>query len=285
MNPEPAQKPVSKALIPAAGRGTRMAPISNLLPKELIPLGATPAIRFIVEEALAAGILDIGVVVRKEKPLLQEYLNGLLAEPGFEGVSFTFVEQAEPRGLGEAIAAARDFLADHSYALLLPDNFLPNPEYRLADLVTLHHHTGLDVVGILELGHEHSGKFGNCGMIEWRQLDAGDARIADEKLADEVAQRSLRIEQWADKGVGTIAIAPGEIIRRTCGRYICTPLLNQTLDLVRPLITGELSEVPAYQRLVEDPGVAGFVLPGPVFDLGIPQGYLAASAWLHHSST
>ena len=277
MSPANTEAATDKALIPAAGRGTRMAPISSLIPKELVPLGATPAIRSIVQEALDADIHQIGIVVRKEKPLLQEYLDSLLSEPGFEGVTFTYIEQAEPKGLGEAIASARDFLGEDSYALLLPDNFLPNPEYRLADMVALHHHTGLDVVGILELGHEHSGKFGNCGQIEWRSLDN------PEGIEPRIVERALHIEHWADKGVGTIAIAEGEVIRRTCGRYVCTPLLNQTLDLVRPHVQGELSEVPAYQRLVEEPGVIGYVLPGPVFDLGIPQGYLAASAWLHRN--
>ena len=78
-------------------------------------------------------------------------------------------------------------------------------------------------------------------------------------------------------------MAPGETIRRTCGRYVCRPWIHDYTDRIRPQIGAEFSEVPVYQRIIEEHGARGLVLPGPVFDLGNPDGYLAACAWLWQS--
>ena len=256
---------VHKALIPCAGHGTRMRPFSDLVPKELVPLGSVPALRFIIDEARLAGIEQIGIVQRPGKHLIERFVDQLLAQPAYAELHFEWIEQPEPLGLAEAIAAASDFLGRDSYALLLPDNWLASADYRLADLLSAHAETGLDVLGALRLEHRHDGLYGNSGRIEY------EARDDDTVL----------IRRLADKGPGRLEIGPGETLLRTCGRYVCSPLLLETIDRVRPEIRGEFSEVPAYQRIIDERGAIGYVLPPPVFDLGHPSGYLAASAYLH----
>ncbi len=253
-----------------------MRPISSLLPKELVPLGATPALRFIVQEAWDAGIRELVIVHRAEKPLLESYLRTVAEEPGLEELELRFVVQEEPRGLADAIEKAMPLLEDEPFAMLLPDNFLPAPDYALADLVSLHRRTGADVVGVLELDHRHSGRFGNCGRLGYRAAETSEA--------GELAARALRVESWESKGDGVMEIAPGEIVRRNCGRYICLPHVHRYHTRARAEqdeSRGELSEVDIYQRVLLDHPLWGLVLPDPVFDLGNPDGYLAACAWIH----
>jgi UTP-glucose-1-phosphate uridylyltransferase len=83
-----------------------------------------------------------------------------------------------------------------------------------------------------------------------------------------------------DKRPGRLEIAPGETVRRTCGRYVCHPSLFEYIERVRPAVSGEFDEVPVYQEIVRERGAYGYVLPPPVFDVGHPRGYLEASAHL-----
>lgn len=259
---------VKRAVIPAAGRGTRMQPFTHVVPKELAPLGAKPGLHFVVEEAAAAGLTEVAVVLSPEKELIRRYLEVLAAE--FPAVRFTTILQPEPLGLAEAMALCRDFAAGEPFALLLPDNVLLNPDYRLQVLVDLFEELERDIVGVLALDHTASGRFGNCGRIE----------------ADEFRPGVLRLHQLESKKPGRLHIPEGETIRRSCGRYICHPAIFDDIDRVRPMVLAdpamdEFSEVPVYQDILKHRGVCGSVIPQPLFDIGNPTGYLAAAAWLH----
>jgi UTP--glucose-1-phosphate uridylyltransferase len=257
---------VRKAVIPAAGLGTRMRPWSDVVPKELVPLGTKPAIQFAVDEALGAGITEIAVVVSPAKALLREYLDRFGDPSG--RASFTYVEQDEPRGLGDAILRCRDFLDGEPFAVLLPDNVLLSPEHDFRRMVDAAGSTGRDALGVIEVGHADSGRYGNCGRIEFHEIEPG----------------LLALERLHDKGPGTLRVAPGERLHRTCGRYVCSPRLLEVLADLRPNAAGELDEVPAYQRIVAEGGAVGVVLPAPLFDVGNPAGYLAACADVHERS-
>ncbi len=248
----------------------------------MVPLGAIPALDFVIAEARAASIDRIGFVVRPDKPMLEAYARELTHDDGvLAGCEVCFIPQADPKGLGDALLCARDFLAGESFALLLPDNFLPSPDYALRDLVDLYSESGRDVLGVLELDATDSGQYGNCGRIRYRDFETTNQRLKG---------RALELIELSPKGKGTIEIPAGSTIRRTCGRYVCRPHLLDWLERVRPEVMeqgtegGELSEVPAYQRIVAEVGACGLVLPRPVFDIGIPAGYLAASAWLNEQA-
>lgn len=263
---------VRKALIPAAGHGTRMAPFSGLVPKELVPIGAVPALQFVLEEAADAGILQVGIVVRPGKgSLIQDFIAGLSSRDGaadVDSLEITWIEQPEANGLGDAIVCAAPFLAGEPFALMLPDNLLLSAEHRLADMVQIFVERGVDVLGVLEVGHEQSEEYGNCGLIDFN-------------VPDSSRPRALHLERLHSKKPGRLVVPPGEVRRRTCGRYICTPEFLTELQRLRRETVGELDEVPGYQSLISERGASGWILSQPVFDIGYPLGYLAACAWAY----
>jgi UTP--glucose-1-phosphate uridylyltransferase len=256
---------VRKALIPAAGRGTGMQPVTWAVPKELLPVGTRPAIHRVVEEAAAAGLDRIGVVLAPGKELIRDYLETARHRGEFPGLAFDYLTQEEPTGLAEAISLSRSFTGDDPFALLLPDNVLLAPGYRLAALTELFDRSGKDVVGILALDSSQSGRYGNSGLFEGRSPEPGVFEI-------------LKLQ---DKGPGRLEIPPGETVLRACGRYVCRPHVLRWIDELRPRIRREFDEVPVYQRIAADGGLLGRILPPPLFDVGHPAGFLAANAHLH----
>ena len=254
-----------KALIPAAGRGTRMRPVTWTVPKELLPVGTRPAIHRVVEEAAGAGLDRIGVVLGPGKELIRQYLDAASARGELGRASFHYLWQEEPRGLAEAISLARSFTGDDPFALLLPDNVFLSPDYRLSALTELHERSGKDVVGVLSLDERQSGRFGNSGLFDGDSPEPGVFAIG-------------RLE---DKGPGRLEIAAGQTVRRTCGRYVCRPHVMRWIDELRPTIQGEFDEVPVYQRIAAAGGLLGRDIPLPLFDVGHPSGFLAANAYLH----
>jgi UTP--glucose-1-phosphate uridylyltransferase len=253
---------LDKAIIPAAGFGTRMLPVTRTVPKELLPVGSKPAIHWAVEEAAAAGLYNIAVVVSRTKPLIAEYLeSGNLA--GELGVSFQFIVQEEQLGLADAIWCCREFAAGDPYGLLLPDNVVASGTAGFTAMADLFRTDGRDVFGVLELDSSHSLQYGHSGLIDFEPRSDG----------------ALEISRLADKRPGRLEIAPGETAVRTCGRYVCTPDLLDGIGRLRESADGELDEVPVYQQIIGKRGALGVVLPPPLFDVGYPRGFTAANAW------
>lgn len=253
---------LDKAIIPAAGHGTRMRPFTFVVPKELLPVGSKPAIHWAVEEAAAAGIRKIAVVVSRTKPLIAEYLDsGGLADE--LGVEFEYVVQEEQLGLADALWCCRDFAGDDPFGLLLPDNVVLSGTGGFEAMVERFHQDGRDVLGALELDSSHSLQYGHSGLIDFDTRDDG----------------ALEIRRLADKKPGRLEIAPGETAVRTCGRYVCTPDLLEGIGKLRDSAEGELDEVPVYQEIIRRRGALGVVLPPPLFDVGYPRGFTAANAW------
>lgn len=257
--------PVRRAVVPAAGRGTRMRPASLAYPKELVALGATPALQRVIAEAEAAGIEEVALVVRPGKELLRRFLDRLRGEGRFPALSFTWIEQREATGLADALLLCRDFVEDEPWALLLPDNLPLASDYRLTDL-TRHAGEGREVYAVVELDHRRSGEYGDSGRVEVEPRPGG----------------TLEILSLAGKRPGRLDIPRGETIHRACGRTVASPHLIPALaESRRRRPGGELSEVPACRALVRERGALGVPIPEPIFDVGHPPGVLAASAWLH----
>ncbi|MCP4203265.1 MAG: NTP transferase domain-containing protein [bacterium] len=262
---------VTKAVIPAAGLGTRMEPVSRVVPKELLPVGSKPAIQWVIEEAAAAGLTELAIVLSPTKGLLFEYL----ADGGLDselGVRFQYVTQDVQRGLADAMWQCRDFTDGEPFALLLPDNVLLSREHSLSRMVSLYARNGRDVIGALELDHSHSGQFGNCGLIDFERKAAG----------------VLEISHLRDKRPGRLAIEEGATVVRACGRYICHAQVFEYMKRFRPGgdnngSQAELDEVPVYQAIIEEKGALGCLLSLPLFDVGYPAGYAAANGyWARH---
>jgi UTP--glucose-1-phosphate uridylyltransferase len=257
-----------KAIIPAAGRGTRLRPASQVVPKELFPLGTRPAIELVIEEATRAGLLDVAVVINRRKELIRRYLATLREQQEFASLRVEILYQEEPVGLADAISLGRDFAAGEPFAVLLPDNVLLSPRHRLSELISAARGSGRDAIGVLALDHSHSGQYGNCGRIEHQEVRPG----------------LLRITRLLDKRPGALRIEPGEILYRACGRYVCQPHVFEYIERCRSRARGELDDVPVFQAIIREHGALGRVLTPPLFDVGNPRGYLAANSYLFRSA-
>jgi UTP--glucose-1-phosphate uridylyltransferase len=256
---------VRRAVIPAAGRGTRMHPFSLSVPKELAPLGSTPAIHFVLDETERAGIDEVIIVTAPGKELLRRHLELAQAKGSWPGLRLRFAVQDEPTGLADAIALTAPLLGSEPFAVLLPDNVSLAPNHRLDPLLDLWR-PGQAVVGVLELDASASGLFGNSGRIDARPLAGG----------------ALAIDRLHDKRPGRFEIAHDEPapVLRACGRYVFGGDVFDLLAASRTETIGELDEVPAVQRLARDGKLFGAMLPMPLFDVGHPSGILAASVHL-----
>ena len=259
---------VRRAVLPAAGRGTRMLPFSLAVPKELAPLGSRPAIHLVLDEAAAAGIEEAIVVVAPDKPLVRRYLELAQDEGAWPGIGLRFAVQEEPTGLADAITVCGDLLEGEPFALLLPDNLPLAPDYRLGALLGLWSERGRNGVGVLEIDSTWSGLYGNSGRIEHRAIAPG----------------VLAIDRLHDKESGWLHVPAGSRVMRACGRYVFGPDFLERIEASRAGARGEISEVPAVQLLATEGLLLGAVLPSPLFDVGHPRGLLAASAFLAGAS-
>lgn len=248
---------VTTAVIPAAGLGTRMAAVSGGVPKELLPIGARPAIDYSVREALAAGLNRIVVILNSRKELIAQHLRRQFND---SEAQFVFVNQEQPRGLGDALLLVESEIGGEAFALIIPDNLFVSPAYSFGRFLDIYRQKDCDIVGVVQLDAGDAARWGNCGQIDY----------------EGIGPDLLHIRKLHDKGTGTIRVAASHPkILRACGRYICKPHLFDTLRTMRP--DGiEFSEIPAYQKIAEQRRLLGLLLPGPVFDVGIPSGYLAA---------
>jgi UTP--glucose-1-phosphate uridylyltransferase len=260
---------VRRALVPAAGRGTRMRPFSLAVPKELAPLGSRPAIHFVLDEALAADIEDVVIVVSPGKELLRRYVELAAADGAWRDLRVTYVVQDEPTGLADAIALCEPVLGSEPFAVLLPDNLPLAADYRLARLIDVYERHRKHVVGVLELDSRWSGLYGNSGLVEHR----------------EVAPGVLAIDRLHDKIPGRLEIPPGTRVLRACGRYVFRPeVFASVAASLGNAADADRSEVPAVQLLARAGALCGAIVPGPLFDVGYPAGLLAACAFLARQS-
>jgi UTP--glucose-1-phosphate uridylyltransferase len=241
-----------------------MLPATRAVPKELLPIGSTPAIHWVLEEAAAAGIEEAVVVVSPDKPLIAKYLETSALADAL-GVSLRFVTQEAPRGLADAIWQCREVVADQPFALLLPDNVVLSGSAGFRAMLDLNARDGRDVLGALRLDSRWSGQFGHSGLIDFEEREGG----------------VLEITRLGDKRPGRLEIAPDRTVVRTCGRFVCTPDVVAGIERLRGAETGELDEVPVLQEIIGRRGACGIILPPPLFDVGSPHGFAAANAaWL-----
>jgi UTP--glucose-1-phosphate uridylyltransferase len=203
---------VRKALIPAAGRGTRFLPYTKAAPKELAPLVSTPTIEFAVAEAAGVGLADVLLVLSEGKAAIADYfrpnveLEAALEAKGDERAlaavrrpdrlaSLHYVEQKEPRGLGDAVAHGEEFAAGEPIAVLLPDDLIDERDTLLATMLDVYDEHGGIVVGLLDVGPAEISKYGAVVPAAGAEQDADVVPIVDlvEKPKREEAPSTLAI--------------------------------------------------------------------------------------------
>lgn len=266
------EKRIRKAVIPAAGYGTRFLPATKATPKEMLPIVDKPTIQYIVEEALASGIEDILIISGHGKRAIEDHFDSAPAlEQELErkgkqelldlvrettDVNVHYVRQKYMRGLGDAILCARSFVGNEPFAVLLGDDVVYHPaRSALGQLIDVYEERGGSVLG--------------CQMVADEQVSSYGI-IAGEALEN---PRLMRVFDMVEKP--SVEEAPSRMA--VLGRYIITPAIFSILGETKPGKGGEIQLTDALKVLAQRETVYAYDFEGKRYDLGDKLGFLEAT--------
>lgn len=275
---------VTHAVIPVAGFGTRMLPLSKSVPKELLPLGNRPAIHYVIEEAIAAGVKHIVLVGHAQKSAIENYfdvnaeLDNQLRAKGKdeladslnwlpEDVSVSMIRQGKPLGLGHAVLKARPIVGDNPFAVLLPDVVL-NPfttdmdKDNLAYMIQSFEQSNHSQILVSAVADEDVHKYGIAKLKEADQLE----QLSDDKNANFAVAGFVEKPQLAD--------APSNLA--VVGRYVFSASIFDYLAETKPSVGGEIQLTDAIDALISTQGVDITTMLGESFDAGDMTSYMKA---------
>ncbi len=265
----PTQK-VRKAVIPAAGLGTRFLPATKAVPKELLPIVDTPTIQYIVAEAVAAGVRDVILVCARGKDSIVDHfdiapdLEAHLERTGKTALrrqmreiaqmaNVVTVRQQEPLGLGHAVLCARDVVGDEPFVVMLGDDVIDAPVPGAKQLADCWDRHGLGTIALMEVPREETHLY---GMASGAPLDARTVRI------DRIVEKP---KQDPPSNLAVI------------GRYVLPPEIFGILEQVKPGVGGEIQLTDALAVLAAERGLLGYRFEGDRYDAGDRLGYLKAN--------
>ena len=281
------QKPgVRKAVIPAAGLGTRFLPATKAMPKEMLPVVDKPAIQYVVEEAADAGLADVLMITGRNKRPLEDHfdrnyeLEDVLRAKGddarLEAVEYStdlatlhYVRQGDPKGLGHAVLCAADHVGRNPFAVMLGDDLIDHRDPLLRRMIDVHEATGRSVIALLEVPPAQIGLYG-CAAVS-PLPDGLDVPGSDDDTVAEVVQVAGLVEKPDP------AEAPSNLA--IIGRYVLTPEVFDILERTQPGRGGEIQLTDALAELIDlDPaaggGLLGVVFRGRRYDTGDRLDYL-----------
>ena len=261
-----------KAVIPAAGLGTRFLPATKAQPKEMLPIVDKPAIQYVVEEAVVAGIDDILMVSGQGKRALEDHfdhaveLERQLAASGKEDLlaavqavshlaTIHYIRQGQPLGLGHAVGCASQHVAEEPFAVLLGDDLIGERENLLSKMIDLCDETGRSVVAVMEFGPEDLDKYG---------VIAGEP--------DPDRPDVYRVTDMVEKPGRSHA--PSNLC--VIGRYVLTPDIFDLLEHTRPGRGGEIQLTDAMKTQAREEPIRAVKFSGIRYDVGAKQDYLRA---------
>jgi len=262
---------VRKAIIPAAGLGTRFLPATKAQPKEMLPIVDKPTIQYIVEEAVASGIEDIIIVTGRGKWAIENHFDrsiemevaleqkgnlellGLVRKIS-DMADIHYVRQKEPRGLGHAVWCARKFIGDEPFAVLLGDDVIDSRVPCLKQMLEVYRQRGGTVLGVQEVRPEETGKY---GIVSPEYLEQGLYRVND------LVEKPRPIE------------APSALA--VLGRYVIEPEVFDFLEKQEPGAGGEIQLTDALRSLAKKRPMCAYVFEGRRYDVGDRLGYLQAT--------
>lgn len=265
-------KQITKAVIPAAGLGTRFLPATKACPKEMLPIVDKPTIQYIIEEALASGIKDILIISGHNKRAIEDHfdrnpeLEVNLKEHGKDelleqvkaiaDVNIHYIRQKEPKGLGHAILCAKAFIGDEPFAVLLGDDVVYNDENPcLKQLIDVYNATGSSVLGCQTVPQEKVSSYGI---------------VASEATDNE---RIFKVNDMVEKPA--VNEAPSRLA--VLGRYVITPEIFKILEQTAPGRGGEIQLTDALKVLAKEQSMYAYDFVGRRYDVGDKQGYLEAT--------
>jgi UTP--glucose-1-phosphate uridylyltransferase len=261
-------KKVRKAIIPAAGLGTRFLPATKAMPKEMLPIVDKPTIQYIVEEAIASGIEDIIIVTGKGKRAIEDHFDNapeleqaLLEKKKYDLleqvrhsanlVDIHYIRQKSPKGLGHAVWCARKFIGDEPFAVLLGDDIVQAEKPCLGQLIEQYERTGCSVIGVQPVPDEETHRY---GIIEpWERIG-----------------NLYQVKRFVEKPPrGT---APSNLA--IMGRYVLTPEIFDFLEKQEAGAGGEIQLTDAIQKLNEKQPVYAYSFSGKRYDVGEKLGFV-----------
>lgn len=265
-------KPITKAVIPAAGLGTRFLPATKACPKEMLPIVDKPTIQYIIEEALASGIKDILIISGHNKRSIEDHfdrnpeLELNLEEHGkidlleqvkaIADINIHYIRQKEPKGLGHAILCAKSFVGDEPFAVLLGDDVVYNDEKPcLKQLIDVYNTNGGSVLGCQTVPQEKVSSYGI---------------VASEATA---AERIFKVTDMVEKPA--VDEAPSRLA--VLGRYVITPEIFSILERTEPGRGGEIQLTDALKVHAKQQNMYAYDFIGRRYDVGDKQGYLEAT--------
>jgi UTP--glucose-1-phosphate uridylyltransferase len=262
---------IKKAIIPAAGLGTRFLPATKAQPKEMLPIVDKPTIQYIIEEAVASGIEDIIIVTGRNKRSIEDHfdrsfeLEWTLREKNKQDllnivdeisnmVDIHYIRQKEPRGLGHAIHCAKSFIGNEPFAVLLGDDIVHAKEPCLKQMMDVFEKKGNSILGCQPVSWENVNKYGIVDGIE---------------IEDNVWQVKDMVEKPSRE------LAPSNMA--VLGRYIITPEIFEILEDTKPGAGNEIQLTDALKTLLSKRDVYAYNFEGIRYDVGDKLGYLQAS--------
>jgi UTP--glucose-1-phosphate uridylyltransferase len=269
---------VRKAVIPAAGLGTRFLPATKSSPKEMLPVVDKPAIQYVVEEAVKAGLTDILIITGRSKRAIEDHFDrnfelehfldnagkhDLLKEVQFASdlADIHYVRQRDPLGLGHAVSVARHHIGDEPFAVLLADDLMVDDGALLRSMLDVHERHGRSCLAFSEVSPEEISSY---GCIEPMPSSAGE---------DALAEGVIEIRRVVEKPPRAEAPSNLAII----GRYVFTPEIFTMLDLIEPGRGGELQLTDAIAMLLEQQSVFGSHCREGRYDVGQKIDFLRAN--------
>lgn len=261
-------KKIKKAIIPAAGLGTRFLPATKAMPKEMLPILDKPTIQYIIEEAARAGIEDIIIVTGRHKRAIEDHFDSqkelemVLKEKGkselLEKVQYStelanifYVRQKEQKGLGHAISSARQFIGNEPFAVLLGDDIVESEVPVVKQLIDVYEETGHSVIGVQEVPEADTHRY---GIID--PLTKNGRQYEVKKFVEKPAQ-------------GT---APSNLA--IMGRYVLTPEIFDYLKTQKEGAGNEIQLTDAIERMNNDNQVYAYDFEGERYDVGEKLGFV-----------
>jgi UTP--glucose-1-phosphate uridylyltransferase len=270
------RRKVRKAVLPAAGLGTRFLPATKAQPKEMIAVVDKPQIQYVVEECVVSGIEHVIIITGKGKnsiedhfdyaPMLEQFLEekgkkdqAALVRRISDMIKVSYTRQKEPLGLGHAVLAAKDLVGNEPFAVLLGDVLIPGENPATKQLVDVYEKTGLGVIAVEEVPKERTHLYGIVAVEPSSHREFGD--------------RLLRIKDLVEKPKPELA--PSNLA--ITGRYVLPPEIFECLEQTKPGTGGEIQLTDGMKLLQQAQGLLAYVYEGKSHDAGDKLGFLKAT--------
>lgn len=262
---------ITKAVIPAAGLGTRFLPATKAQPKEMLPIVDKPTIQYIVEEAVKSGITDILIITGRSKRAIEDHFDRSIeleielesknkhemlesVRAISEMVNIQYVRQKMPKGLGHAILCAKSFVGNEPFAVLLGDDIVDSNKPCLKQLIDEYSEKGATVLGVQKIEKNNVNKY---GIVDGIEIESGVHKV-----------NTLVEKPKVEESPSNVAIL---------GRYIISPSIFEILENTKPGSGGEIQLTDALKELAKIEDMIAYEFEGKRYDVGDKLGFLQAT--------